>query len=361
MADEGPVEERAIHVLVVDDSAVVRQTVSTLLGSAGGITVAVAADPLIAMNKMRQARPDVIVLDIEMPRMDGLTFLRKIMTEDPIPVVICSSLTGEGSEATLTALQLGAIDVVLKPKVRVGEFLTESAVRLIEAVRAGAEARLGNRSSHREMEPVPGKRWSHLGERLIVIGASTGGTEALRTILDGMPESSPPIAIVQHMPERFTAAFARRLNETSPMNVREALHGDGLLPGTALIAPGNHHLAVSRDATGQLRVDVLEGPLVNRHRPSVDVLFASTARVVGTGAVGVILTGMGADGAAGLLKLRTAGGRTLAQNEASSIVFGMPGAAIRIGAALEVVPLTRMPHAILNAAAGLPGRGNWLS
>lgn len=349
-----------LHVLVVDDSAVVRQVMTALLGTE--MTVTTAADPLIAMAKMETRRPDVIVLDLEMPRMDGLTFLRKLMDESPLPVVVCSSLTESSSELTMKALLLGAVDVVLKPRVRMGEALSDSAIALIDTVRAASQARVGRARSRRPAEPrrrlampkVPATGRSSARE-VIAIGASTGGTEALKLLLDAMPADAPPMVIVQHMPEHFTGAFARRLNETSAMSVREAVEGDVVRPGTALIAPGDRHIALVWQGRGVLGIALHDGPLVNRHRPSVDVLFASAARTLGASAVGVLMTGMGRDGAKGLLSMRKAGALTIAQDEASSIVFGMPRAAIELGAAGRVVAADRIGTELLEAVRGHNG------
>lgn len=345
----------ALHVLVVDDSAVVRQVMTALLGSE--MTVTTAADPIIAMNKMETRRPDVIVLDLEMPRMDGLTFLRKLMNETPLPVVVCSSLAESSSELTMRALQLGAVDVVLKPKVRIGETLSDSAIALIDTVRAAAQARVGRARSRATAEPraqaasAPSPiAAARCPANVIVIGASTGGTEVLKQLLDAMPADAPPIVIVQHMPEHFTAAFAKRLNETSAMTVREAAAGDVLVAGTALIAPGDRHMTLVRQGRGVVGIALHDGPLVNRHRPSVDVLFASAARTLGASAIGVLMTGMGRDGAKGLLAMRKAGASTMAQDEASSIVFGMPRAAIELDAVGKVVPADRFAAELLDAA-----------
>jgi len=336
-----------LNVLVIDDSAVVRQVMIALLGPTMSVTT--AADPLIAMTKMETRRPDVIVLDLEMPRMDGLTFLRKLMDENPLPVVVCSSFTEASSELTMRALQLGAVDVVLKPKVRIGEEPSDSVIALLDTVRAAAQARVGrtrsrtartageDRHPHLTIAPVASTHARAGVPQLIALGASTGGTEVLKQLLDAMPADSPPIVIVQHMPERFTAAFARRLNESSAMTVREARPGDVLQPGLALIAPGDRHMSVSRYNRTDIGIALHDGPLVNRHRPSVDFLFASVARALGSAAAGVLLTGMGRDGAQGLLEMRKAGALTMAQDEASSIVFGMPRAAIELGAAAKVL------------------------
>ena len=349
---------RELHVLVIDDSAVVRQVMTVLLGSTMNVTT--AADPLIAMTKMETRRPDVIVLDLEMPRMDGLTFLRKLMDETPLPVVVCSSFAESSSELTMRALQLGAVDVVLKPKVRVGEQLSDSAIALVDTVRAAAQARVGRARSripaedrHPRLTLAPVASSGRVAAtQVIAIGASTGGTEVLKQLLDQMPADAPPIVIVQHMPERFTAAFARRLNETSAMSVREAVPGDVLRPGTALIAPGNRHMTVVRQGRDSVGIALLDAPLINRHRPSVDVLFSSAARTFGGAAAGVLLTGMGRDGAQGLLEMRMAGALTMAQDEASSVVFGMPKAAIEVGAAAKVLSIDLIAAALLRVARG---------
>ncbi len=338
-----------MHVLVVDDSAVVRQTVSALL-SAQGVNVAVASDPLIAMQKMAVQRPDVILLDIEMPRMDGLTFLRKIMSEDPIPVVICSALAGPSSDMAFRALECGAVDVVAKPKVGLRDFLQESGVILGDAIRAAAQARVARRIAFESGTRRTTLMQSRGGEdgRIIALGASTGGTEALRHILTQFPRNAAGTVVVQHMPEVFTAHFAKRLDSEAAIEVREASDGDRVVTGRALIAPGNRHMSVERDANG-LYVRLADGPLVSRHRPSVDVLFHSVAAAAGAKASGAILTGMGGDGAGGLLAMRQAGGLTVAQDEATSVVFGMPREAILRGAAAHVLPLEEIANAISGA------------
>lgn len=344
-----------LNVLVIDDSAVVRQVMTALLGSEMNVTT--AADPLIAMSKMELRRPDVIVLDLEMPRMDGLTFLRKLMSESPLPVVVCSSLTESSSELTMRALQLGAIDVVLKPKVRIGEALTDAAIALIDTVRAAAHARVRSvhaRPASERRTAIPPVPLSPPSQAVIAVGASTGGTEVLKHFLDAMPADAPPIVIVQHMPRPFTAAFARRLNETSAMTVCEAAPGDVLVRGRAFIAPGDRHVSLARDGRAAISIRVEDGPLVNRHRPSVDVLFESVARILGPYALGVLMTGMGRDGAKGLLAMKKAGAVTLAQDEASSVVFGMPRAAIELGAVGKVVPADRLAVEALDAV----GRDN---
>lgn len=324
------------------------------------MSVAVAADPFIAMDKMRRQRPDVIVLDLEMPRMDGLTFLQKIMTEDPIPVVICSALTGQGTSIALQAMEDGAVDVITKPRLGVREFLHESAVMLIDTVQAAARTRPRAR---RTAIPQPSPRLTadavlplhprpvldQTTDKVVVIGASTGGTEALRVILEAMPPDVPGLVVVQHMPEGFTTAFAERLNLTCRIEVKEAGNGDRVVTGRALIAPGNLHTLVRRSGA-QYTVDVIDGPLVSRHRPSVDVLFRSVAQAAGPNSIGVIMTGMGDDGAEGLLEMKRAGAVTIAQDEASCVVFGMPKEAIDRGAVDEVIPLSRIPEVILKRA-----------
>jgi two-component system, chemotaxis family, protein-glutamate methylesterase/glutaminase len=337
---------RPIRLLVVDDSAVMRQAMIAIGRSAGDIEVTVAADPLIAQSKVERGTFDVVLLDVEMPRMDGLTYLRKLMSERPLPVIVCSALAGRGTEVAVRALEEGAVDVVEKPRVSLHEFLAESNVRLIDAIRGAAGARLRKRSTAVRAPaalPVPARGTS---PKMVAIGASTGGTEALREILEAMPAGAPGMVIVQHMPEIFTAAFARRLNDTCRIQVKEAVEGDRIIPGRALIAPGNRHVLIRRDGA-QFAVALSDGPLVSRHRPSVDVLFQSVARVAGPSAIGVILTGMGNDGAAGLLEMHHAGAVTIAQDESTSIVFGMPGAAIGRGAVAFVHPLPSIAAAIL--------------
>ena len=346
-----------MKVLVVDDSAVVRQALSAILGRAG-MEVAVAADPVIARYKMLGGRPDVVVLDIEMPRVDGLTFLRELMAEAPLPVLVCSGLAGPGTEVALQALEEGAVHVVAKPRLGVKGFLEESARELVEAVRGAAQARPRRRAGPPSPRlradavlPAPRRRpLESTTSKVVAVGASAGGTEALRVLLEALPPDAPGLAIVQHMPDVFTGAFARRLAQTCRVEVKEAGDGDRIAPGRALIAPGNRHLAVHRSgATYQARL--LDGPPVSRHRPSVDVLFRSAAQAAGRNAVGVILTGMGDDGAAGLLEMRQAGAHTIAQDEASCVVFGMPKEAIALGAAGEVLPLDRIAVAVLRHAA----------
>jgi two-component system chemotaxis response regulator CheB len=310
---------------------------------------------------MKFARPDVILLDLEMPRMDGLTFLRKIMAEDPIPVVICSGLVGRGTEAALRALEEGAVEVMAKPKLGVRDFINESAQTLIDTVRGAAQARVRPTSpalqlSQRRLTadavlpPLQKSSLTITTDKVVAIGASTGGTEALRWVLESMPPDAPGLIIVQHMPEGFTAAFAERLNQTCQIEVKEAAHHDRVMPGRALIAPGNRHTVLVRSGA-YYTVEVIDGPLVSRHRPSVDVLFRSVARAAGPNAVGVIMTGMGSDGAEGLLEMKRAGAATIGQDEATCVVFGMPKEAIDRGAVDEVLPLSRIPAATLKRAS----------
>lgn len=338
-----------IKVLVVDDSAVVRQVLESILSQERDMTVAVASDPLIAQQKMTRTRPNVIVLDLEMPRMDGLTFLRKIMAEDPIPTVICSGVALRGTEAALRALDDGAVGIITKPKLGVRNFLYESGVVLTDMVRSAAKARIRRRlAASASLRPKvsaiarPAASPSAFSSReLIAIGASTGGTEALTEILTAMPSGSLPVVVVQHMPEVFTHAFANRLNQLCQIEVKEAEHGDRISIGKALIAPGNRHMSVLRQGV-HLFVEISEGPLVSRHRPSVDVLFRSVAEAAGSESLGIILTGMGNDGAQGLLEMKKAGAQTIAQDEASCVVFGMPREAIQCGAVDLVLPLSEI-------------------
>ena len=348
-------QSEKIHVLVVDDSAVVRQVMQAVLGTDRNITVSVAADPIIALSKIARQPPNVVITDIEMPRMDGLTFIRKIMAETPLPVVVCSGLAEKGTELALSALALGAVEVITKPKLGVRDFLHESAIMLLDAVWSAAHAKVRPRAllppaPKNSADAVLSKAVAHkiwvTTDKVIAIGASTGGTEALRDVLIAMPPDCPGIVIVQHMPELFTRAFADRLNRECEIEVKEAASGDRILNGRALIAPGNHHLLVHRSGAHYV-VKVEEGPLVSRHRPSVDVLFRSVAKSAGQNAVGIIMTGMGDDGAQGLLEMRQSGAHTIAQDEESCVVFGMPREAISLGAALRVLPLQQIPRAAL--------------
>lgn len=338
-----------IDVLVVDDSAVVRELMTALLSSSGDLRVTVAGDPLIAMQKMKARTPDVIVLDLEMPRMDGLTFLRNLMAESPIPVVVCSALARSGTEIALAALEEGAVDIITKPALGVSSFLQEQRTTILHAIRAAAHARLRSRRVAADHQPA--RRMPRLAvttDKVIAIGASTGGTEAIKAILETLPPDMPGIVIAQHMPEVFTRAFAERLNQGCAVDVAEAVDGQRIRPGLALIAPGNRHLRVRRSGAHYV-TELGEDAPVSRHRPSVDVLFRSVARAAGTNAVGIILTGMGSDGAEGLLDMHIAGAHTIAQDEASCVVFGMPKEAIKLGAVREVLSLATLPHAIVRA------------
>ncbi|HVZ50704.1 MAG TPA: chemotaxis response regulator protein-glutamate methylesterase [Pseudolabrys sp.] len=356
-----------IRALIVDDSASVRRTLTDILSSDPEIDViGAASDPFVAARRIQSEVPDVITLDVEMPHMDGITFLRKLMSQHPVPVVMCSSLTEDGSETLMQALEAGAVDVILKPRVDAAQFLIESKVRVCDVVKAAARARLkrlpksarGDGATHAPekklnadvMLAAPSSRQSmaRTTETIVCIGASTGGTESLRVVLESLPVNSPPILIVQHMPEKFTAAFARRLNTLCEVEVKEAADGDTALRGRVLIAPGDHHMLLQRSGA-RYYVSVKEGPLVSRHRPSVDVLFRSAARFAGANAVGIIMTGMGDDGARGLLEMKQAGAHTVAQDEASSVVFGMPKEAISLGAADKVLPLGMLSHELLRA------------
>lgn len=345
---------KKIKVLLVDDSAVVRQVLMSILSSAPDIQViAVASDPVFAQEKMARDWPDVIVLDVEMPRMDGITFLRKIMAERPTPVVICSSLTARGAETTLQALAAGAVEIITKPQMGLKNFLQDSAGELIHSVRAAAQARVRRKASSGETTVVeqvvrpPGQAMAKTTEHLVAIGTSTGGTQALETVLVKLPRVCPGILIVQHMPEKFTASFAERLNHLSQIEVREAKNNDRIIPGLALIAPGGKHMSLKRNGAFY-HVEVFDGPPVNRHRPSVDVLFRSVAKFAGKNATGIIMTGMGDDGARGLLEMREAGAHTIAQDEDTCVVFGMPKEAIQLGAARDVLPLHKIPQALTN-------------
>ncbi len=344
----------SIRVLVVDDSAVVRQTFTKELSRAPGIEVIGSApDPYIARDKIVKLDPDVITLDIEMPRMDGVTFLRKLMHYHPVPVIIVSSLTPKGGELALEALQAGAIEIMCKPGA--AYTVSEMSVELVDKIRAAARAgvqkpfpaRSGAASSPAK---IPKLAMTRTTNKVLAIGASTGGTQALQGVLSTMPGNAPGILVVQHMPEHFTRAFADRLDTICEIDVKEAEDGDSVVPGRALIAPGNFHMLLRRSGARYF-VQVKSGPLVSRHRPSVDVLFKSVARYAGGNAVGAILTGMGGDGAAGMLEMKESGAATIAQDEASCVVFGMPKEAINLGAADFVEPLSAIPQRMLELAA----------
>jgi len=343
------------RVLIIDDSAAVRQTLSEIINEHEQLEVmATAGDPFQAAEKMRREVPDVIMLDIEMPRMDGVTFLRRLMAQRPVPVVVCSSLVGDGT-ATLTAvLEAGAVEVIEKPALGTQHGLHESRIRIQDTVLAASHARLGKRKAvaHRDnlsadavLPPPSGRAMLKTTETIVVIGASTGGTEALRLVLQELPPDTPPVVIVQHMPESFTSAFASRLDTVCKITVKEARNGDRALRGHALIAPGGRHMILTRSGASY-GVEVRDGPLVSRHRPSVDVLFRSTARVAGANALGIIMTGMGNDGAQGLKEMRDAGAETIGQNEASCIVYGMPAEAKKLGGVAAETDLAGISRAI---------------
>lgn len=341
--------------MVVDDSLVVRTALKEVLSQDPNIEViATATDPIDALEKLKHHRPDVITLDIEMPKMDGLSFLRKLMKEDPLPVVMCSTLTGRGAKASLEALELGAVDIVQKPKQLASAFFQREQDRIREVIKGAAQAQVKRKASPEvpvtplprdasAARPEPSKA---IDDRLIVIGASTGGTEALRTVLASMGSNPPPIAIVQHMPAAFTEAFAQRLDARLAPKITEAVHGQPIAPGEVVIAPGDRHLLVRWSGAG-FEVELRDGPLISRHRPSVDVLFRSAAHGAGNRVVAAILTGMGRDGARGMADLHKAGAFTVAQDQASSVVFGMPGAAIESGGVQEVLPLERIGPRLL--------------
>ena len=352
-----------IKVLIIDDSAVVRQVMTGILESDRTLEIiGAAADPLFAYERMKIQWPDVILLDVEMPRMDGITFLRRLMQERPTPVVICSTLTEAGAATTVEALSAGAVAVIAKPKIGLKQFLSESAQELTNAIRNAARVNVKRLAGRASVVPVPGKNsadvmlkaptrgnaMSQTTEHVVALGTSTGGTQALQTVLAALPSVTPGIVIVQHMPPQFTAAFAARLDSLCEIDVREAKDNDRVVPGRALIAPGGKHMMLKRSGA-QYYVEVKDGPLVNRHCPSVDVLFRSVAKCAGRNALGVIMTGMGDDGARGLKEMRDAGSHTVAQDEATCVVFGMPKEAIRLEAAVRVVPLEAIPNLILNA------------
>jgi two-component system chemotaxis response regulator CheB len=350
-----------IKVLIVDDSAVVRQVLTGLLDGVSGIKVIGAApDPIFAMKKMEIEWPDVIVLDIEMPRMDGVTFLKKLMSERPTPVVICSTLTEKGAEVTMQAMSAGAVDIITKPKVNLRNFLQESKATIIDVIKAAAGSRPRIiKSSTAAASPAtastnslfgasPSKPMMQTTDRVIVIGTSTGGTQALEYLFTQLPRTAPPIVVVQHMPEHFTAAFAKRLDGICQVTVKEAAHNDRVLPGMVLIAPGGKHMLLQRSGA-QYQVEIKDGPLISRHRPSVDVLFRSSAQSAGANAVGIILTGMGDDGAHGMKEMHDAGALTIAQDEASCVVYGMPKEAVKLGAVDGILPLSAIPQLIMQA------------
>lgn len=358
MNEAGFSAERKVRVLIVDDSAVIRQALEAILSTDRVVEImGTASDPYIAAQKIEKEVPDVITLDVEMPRMDGLTFLKKIMTQHPIPVVICSALTEENAETTLRAMELGAVDIIQKPRLGAKRYLEESSVRLIDSVKAASHVNL-DRIAVPPLEVTPKLTADVIlsrpetgamirtTDRVVVIGASTGGTEAIKVLLESLPLDAPGTVIVQHMPEHFTKAFARRLDTTCRVTVKEAEDGESVIQGKVLIAPGNRHIMLNRSGA-KYYIQVRNGPLVCRHRPSVDVLFRSAAQYTGSNAIGVIMTGMGDDGARGLLEIKEAGGYTIAQDESTSVVFGMPKEAIKLGAVLKVLPLNDIPDAVI--------------
>ncbi len=343
-----------VRVLIVDDSAVVRRVLTKQLSTDPRLEVVGAApDPFVARDMIVKLKPDVLSLDIEMPRMDGITFLRKLMHHYPLPVIVVSSLTPRGSEMALEALDLGAIDVMCKPggAYTVGEMATELGEKMKAA--AGIDVQRWKASARPKGKPIAPCKTSlkHTTHKVVAIGASTGGTRALESILTALPASFPGTVVALHMPENFTRSFATRLNKLCPLDIREAEPGDSVTPGVVLIAPGNRHMLLVRSGARRC-VSIKHGPRVKRQRPAVEVLFRSVARTAGKNAVGVILTGMGDDGCDGLLEMRQAGARTIAQDEASCVVFGMPGAAIKAGGVEEVVGLSEMPAAMLAALSG---------
>ncbi len=353
-----------IGVMIVDDSAIVRQTLTEIFESDSELEViATASDPIIAAKKLQDEVPDVIVLDIEMPRMDGLTFLKKIMAQQPIPVVICSSKTEDGSQNAIQALEYGAVDIIQKPKIGTKQFLEESKVRLCDTVKAAHLAKAKKRLPHIQ-EAVPPKLTADAilskptsfvnidtTEKIVVVGASTGGTEALRVFLEALPIDSPGIVIVQHMPENFTAAFAKRLDSICQVSVKEAEDNDTVLKGRVLIAPGNRHTLLKRSGA-RYYVEVRDGPLVCRHRPSVDVLFRSAARYAGKNAIGIIMTGMGDDGSRGMAEMKEAGSFNIAQDEKSCVVYGMPQEAVKRNAVDLILPLDQIARTMLMKITG---------
>jgi two-component system, chemotaxis family, protein-glutamate methylesterase/glutaminase len=340
---------RPVRVLIVDDSALMRQLLATLLEADPEIeVVGTAADPHVARERIKALNPDVITLDIEMPHMDGLTFLRKIMALRPTPVVMISTLTQRGADATLEALEVGAVDFIAKPSEGIAEAMAELAAEIQAKVKAAATSRVGVRRAAPATSVVRPPRGRRLADKIVFVGASTGGVEALKALLLGLPADCPPVLITQHMPPRFTTGFAQRLDRECPMKVSEATHEEAIEAGHVYIAPGSHHLEIARHGSRHI-CRLSEGATVSGHRPSVDVLFRSAARITGKNAVGAILTGMGKDGAEGLLDLRRAGAITLGQDEGSSLIYGMPRVAFERGAVMRQYPLEQIADAILDA------------
>jgi len=355
---------KKIKVMLVDDSAVVRQILASVLNKENDIEViATATDPLYAMDKMNQQWPDVLVLDVEMPRMDGITFLKKIMSVRPTPVVICSTLTEKGCATSMQALAAGAIAIIAKPRSGLRSFFEQDASEIIQAIRAAAAADMRRVKAmtvsnmvplkHSIDQVLPGSKTAQATasnlhvttDKLVAIGTSTGGTQALEVVLTQLSRTVPGIVVVQHMPEKFTAAFAERLNQLCQIEVMEAQNGDRVIPGRALIAPGGRHMVVKQKGA-QYHVEILDAPPVNRHRPSVDVLFRTVAKCAGANALGIIMTGMGDDGALGLKEMHDAGAETIAQDEKSCVVYGMPKEAVKLGATDKIIPLSQIADAI---------------
>ena len=350
---------KKIRLLIVDDSALVRTALSEVVSADPDIEImAMAQDPIVAASKIRNEVPDVIILDVEMPRMDGITFLKRIMAQHPIPVIICSTLATEGSQTAMTALECGAVEVIEKPNLGTKKFFEESRIRICDTVKAAAMVKVSARKHVKElkvspkltadaiMPGPPTKAMDKTTETVIAVGASTGGTEALRVFFESLPRDTPGMVVVQHMPANFTKAFASRLDKTCLVSIKEAENNDTVLRGQVLIAPGNHHMLLKRSGA-RYYVEVREGPLVSRHRPSVDVLFRSAARYAGKNALGVIMTGMGDDGSRGMLEMKQAGAYTIAQDEASCVVFGMPKEAIKRDAVNCILPLEKIAEEVL--------------
>lgn len=356
---------KKIRVLIIDDSAVVRQTLSGIISADPHLEVmATAADPYIAAERISEQIPDVITLDVEMPRMDGVTFLHRLMSQHPVPTIIVSSLAERNSETVLKALEYGAVDIIQKPQIGTKQFLEESRILLCDAIKAAAAAKLmpikaasskENSTRYTADAVIAAPRTRAMiktTEKVVIVGASTGGTEAVKALLQSMPLDCPGVVVVLHMPEKFTASYARRLDSECAISVKEAENNDTVIRGRALIAPGNRHTLLGRSGA-RYYVEVKDGPLVSRHRPSVDVLFRSAARYAGKNAVGVILTGMGDDGARGMKEMKDAGSLNIAQNESTCVVFGMPKEAIKAGAVDEVVPLGDIARLVIKECGGL--------
>jgi two-component system chemotaxis response regulator CheB len=344
-----------IRVMIVDDSAVVRQVLTAALEKDPQIEViGTASDPIFALEKMQRDWPDVITLDVEMPRMDGITFLKKLMAEHPTPVVICSTLTGKGTETSMQALAAGAVTIVTKPTSGLKQYLQDSSEDLANAVKAAAKSNVKRlvpvshtpKLSADAILPPPSHAMAQTTDMVVAVGTSTGGTQALEAVLTRLPRVTPGIVIVQHMPEKFTEAFANRLDGLCQIEVREAKNGDRVMPGRALIAPGGRHMLLKRSGA-QYHVEIMDGPLVSRHRPSVDVLFRSVAQCAGKNALGIIMTGMGDDGARGLKEMHEAGAKTIAQDEESCVVYGMPKEAVKLNAVDRIMPLDDIAAAML--------------